>query len=539
MSDSGFDRRVPELSSLPTHSEAATAVFGVVDIGSNAVRARIAEVTAPRGTRHVLENFRAPLRLGAEVFELGAIREESIDALVEFLSRFRQACEERNAIAIDTIATSAVRDAANREALIRQVRDGAGVDIRVISGSEEAFLLNRAVRSKVDLSHGRSLLLDLGGGSLEVALVEDGNLVSAESYRLGSVRLLKRLEGVESGGAEFLRLLEEYVRALEPRIRSHFDGRGRVDRAILTGGNAESIADLLLAANRAEDVEGVTHFHTDDLRTLVRRLADQSVEDRIAEHALKPDRADTIVPAGVVYRRIARTARVRKVLAPRVGMRDGILLELAARHLAHSTVADHREAILSASRALGRRTLFDQPHAETTRRLAVDLFDATREYHELSDEDRTLLESAALLHDIGAFISNARHHKHSWYLIRESEIAGLSDEERNLVALVARFHRKAHPQLKHEGMADLADSDRERVAKMAALLRVADSLDRAHRSKVMRVRVEIEAGKMTLIPDIDLTRGSLRLEALATRDKSSLFTELFGLEVVLRTEAPA
>lgn len=515
---------------------AATAVFGVVDIGSNAVRARIAEVTAPRGHRHVLENFRAPLRLGSEVFQTGGIGEESIVALVEFLERFRDTCAERSAVAIDAIGTSALRDARNRGEVVDRIRERAGIEVRVISGSEEAFLLTRAVRGKMDLRDGRSLLLDLGGGSLEVSVLDSDNLVAADSYHLGAVRLIERLGKSAQSSRDFARLVDEHVRALLPRIKTHFEDKTSFRRAVWTGGNAESLAAILRDRGQARENDGVLSFALQDLKSLVRDLAHLSVEERVTQFGLKPDRADTIVPAGIVYRLVAKAAGVNEIHAPAVGMRDGILLELAAVHLAHSTVRDHRDAVLAASRTLGDRFDFDRDHAETTRRLAASLFDGTWPLHNRDLHDRMLLEAAALLHDVGAFVSNSRHHKHSEYLIRESEIAGLSDSEREIVALTARYHRRAHPQEKHLPFADLDQRDQRRVLELSAILRVADCFDRAHREKVRDLQVRLTEEGVLLQPELRSTQNRLTLEATALAHKSALFEEVFGKSVELQIE---
>ena len=515
--------------------------IGVADVGSNAIRFLIAELggadTPEDPGLRVLHNHRAALRLGRDVFLTGSIPEESLDAAVETFAQFRTACDDLGVQHIRAIATSATRDAANGDRLVQRIADRCGIRLEVISGSEEAYLLHVAVSSRAaSIATGRSLLVDLGGGSVETCLVQDGGIVAADSYRLGALRLLRAL-AVDDSQRErpqdetFLELLGDYVAALEGRIIEAF-GVSRPDRYIATGGNIESIADLCIAqSGKHRQVDGVDAIALDDIRELTKKLVLLSHSERVETYGLKPDRADTILPAAVVYWRLGRTARVDEVLVPRVGLRDGLLQEVVSGHIDSFKATDHRETLLSACRALAERYRVDEEHAEIVRQHAVTLFDGTQDLHRLESGERTLLEAAALAaHDIGAFVNNQRHHKHSYYLIRESDIVGLSDEEREVVALVARYHRRAHPTRKHEPVANMTDSTRERVARLAALLRVADCLDRGHRRRIIGIDVTRSGKRLDLVPTLAEGVKDVPLERMGIEDKGRLFAELFGLK---------
>jgi exopolyphosphatase/guanosine-5'-triphosphate,3'-diphosphate pyrophosphatase len=508
---------------------------GVVDMGSNAIRIQVAEIRGTPPTIRSLEAQRAPVRLGRDVFLSGRVPEATIEAAIEVLQHFRDACDRHGVERVEAIATSAMRDARNQTEVLQRIRAETGVEIRVISGADEAFLLHAAVCSKVDLAKGRSVLVDLGGGSVEVSLVADGEILNSESYRLGALRVLHALEAdfAEPSGESFLGLLEEYVRTVEGRIRDHL-GKGAIDRYVATGGNIDSIADLLGKEGRTQLVGGVEACALDDLKELTGRLARLSYVERMETFGLRPDRADTILPAAVVYYRIGLAARASHVLVPRVGMRDGLLQEIALGHARQRQAVEHRDSVLSACREIGRRYRVDGDHAETVRRLAVRLFDQTADLHRLGAEERTLLEAAALLHDVGVFVNNAKHHKHSWYLIRESDIVGLGDEEREIVALCARYHRRAHPSPRHYGWGGLTAEDQQKVRKLSAILRVADGLDRSHQGKVADVEVAIDRKAVDLLPVLGAdVESNLVLERLGFQDKSRLFQEVYGRRVQL------
>jgi exopolyphosphatase/guanosine-5'-triphosphate,3'-diphosphate pyrophosphatase len=268
------------------------------------------------------------------------------------------------------------------------------------------------------------------------------------------------------------------------------------------------------------------------LAASIQRLARMSFAERVEQLGLSRDRADVILPAAVVYYRLASVARVDRLLVPRVGLRDGLVREMVAGQLVGAIAADRRDTVLAGARALARKYHAELQHAEQVRELAISLFDQTQPLHGLGAEERVLLEAAALLHDIGTFIAASGHHKHSYYLIRSSDIVGLAADERELVGLVARYHRRSHPKRTHPGFEQLTREDRDVVLRLSAILRLADALDREHQAKV--ARIEVRLGKrgveLTLVPE-DPKAGDLALERWAIRRKGALFAEAFGAPV--------
>jgi exopolyphosphatase / guanosine-5'-triphosphate,3'-diphosphate pyrophosphatase len=502
------------------------ARFGIVDMGSNAIRFLVAEATG--GAIVVLESHRLPVSLGRSVFHTGQIPETTLADTVDAFRRFRATCDRLGVTRIRAIATSAMRDARNRDLLVDRVRDAAAIEIEVISGTQEAYLLKLGVETKVDLQQGCSLLVDVGGGSVEVVLVEKGQVVSADSYRLGALRMLESLRDAEGSGETFVELLQKHLKSLEHRIADRFEARS-IDRYIAVGGNVESLVDLAQARLGVQKQNGIDACPLDELRTELAELAKLTVQERIDRRGLKPDRADTIVPAGIVYTRLGELARTATVLAPRVGIKDGLLVEIVQGHFETFAAEDHVDVVLSSCRAMGRRFHVEKDHAETVLVLAQQLFDQTKELHGLGGRARVLLEAAALLHDVGVAVNNDGHHKHSQYLIQSSELVGLSDEERQLVGMLARFHRKAPPGREHEDFMALRRRERTLVERLAALLRLADALDRQHAGVVRGVVVKIREDSMELRPILaGDPRTRLTLEAKAVEEKGAMFWQLFG-----------
>lgn len=513
---------------LPCRTVSALPRFGIIDLGSNAIRMMVAEGNGSASA--LLESHRLPLRLGRDVFETGQMPEDTVSALVDALRRFRATCDRLGVLHVRAIGTAALREARNRDLVIDRVRDEAGIEIEVVSGTQESYLLARAVQTRIDLQRGRSVLVDVGGGSVEVVLVENGQVIGADSYRLGALRMLALLPEA-TADEPFVDLLQRHLQGLARRIGDRI-GTARVDRYVAVGGNIESLADL--TSGGRQFTEGIESQALSALRDEILALAAMPVEQRIAARGLKPDRADAIVPAGVVYVRIGEIAGVDRVLVPRVGIKDGLLAELVTGHLRAFTPEEHVETVLSSCRALGRRFRYEAEHAENVLGLARQLFDQTRSLHGLDRRARVLLEAAALLHDIGVAINNDGHHKHSQYLIEASEIVGLADDERELVALVARYHRKAAPSREHEEFMQLRRRERSLVERLASLLRLADALDRQHAGVVQAVSLTIGRDTVEIRPILAADQKTqLTLERKAVEDKGALFGLLFGHRVLL------
>lgn len=493
-------------------------------MGSNAIRFLIAETV---GTSHqTLESYRLPVRLGDAVFQTGRIPEAAIKDTVDAFRRFRATCERFGVKRTRAIATSAMRDANNRDVLIHRVQEASGFDIDIISGTQEAYLLKLGVETKIDLSKGRSLLIDVGGGSVEIVVVEDGNVASANSYRLGALRLLEAFR--DSEPAMFVDLLQQHLRGLDHRIAEHLEG-GKIDRYAAVGGNIDSLADVIGKRTGVREEQNAEAIDLSELKQEVLALANLTTDERIQAHGFRPDRADTILPAGLVYLHLGKLAKVKNVLVPRTGIKDGLLVEVAKVHRESFAAEDHVDVVLASCRAMGRRFHYEAEHAESVVQLARQLFDQTAELHNLNEHARVLLEAAALLHDVGVSLNNDGHHKHSQYLIEATDLVGLGSYERHLVALLARYHRKANPSQEHPDFAALCRRDRSMIEKLASLLRLADALDRQHAAVIESVTATIREQSLDLQAKLAPGQSTrLTLEAKAVAAKGALFEQVFG-----------
>ncbi|XXF77051.1 Ppx/GppA phosphatase family protein [Myxococcaceae bacterium GXIMD 01537] len=485
-------------------------VLAAIDVGTNAVRLELARVD-PGGSLETLHQERDPIRPGEGVFATGLMPRETADRLLSTLRRYAALCRRYKA-RVRAVATSALREARNREDIVLRVREEAGLGLEVVSGKEEARLICLGVLHGKP-TRARSLLVDIGGGSTEVAIATGERPQDLWSLALGSVRLSEVFDASRSVTPKRLRLMRSFVsevmRKTLPELPS---GLPRV--ALGSSGTINAVVSYASSDGSATaTVRQLTHA--------AETLAELSPERR--RKRFDPRRADIIVAGAVILEGVARHLGVDAVTVVNRGLRDGILVDLLHRQ---DGTLEQDPSLTDAALAMGRRFFFDEKHCKQVSRLSVALFDGLAALHQLPLSTRPYLEVAALLHDIGNAVNAERHHKHTYYLIHHADIPGLSDRERELVARVARYHRRSPPELGHSGMEGLTLSEARTVRKLATLLRVADSLDRSHNQPIKALKTSLgRDGVVTLHLH---SRQPVDLELWNVERETALFRRVFG-----------
>ncbi len=509
-----------------------------MDVGSNALRLSIAEFKTPTQYK-ILERVRVPVRLGESVFHTNRIDPATMEAALDAFRAFRRKMEHHGVVVHRAVATSATREAKNRAAFLERVHAETGLDLELIKGTEEARLVALGVRSRLSLDRGLSMILDVGGGSSEIALVGHGEILVVESHDVGGVRLLERVGSAPP--EKMLKLIQATLQSSRFPILDFFRRR-RLARFVGTGGNIETIATMGAAGATRGGARGAARGEDRPparvsllrLRKILGTLARMTPAERVARYGLRPDRADVIVPAGAIFEYVATRIRAKEVWVPFVGLVDGVLIDVARAAGAEGMKALEVSQTRNAAMAVLKKYETDPKHALRVSALAVSLFDQLKPMHGLGKRDRLLMELAALLHEVGNFIGAAGHHRHAFYIIAQTPILGLSDEELLVVANVARYHRKAPPDLSHEGYRDLEERDRQRVRVLAGILRVADALDHDHRQRVTAVQAKPRGSELRLKVK---TRGDVTLDEWSVGDKGDLFRDEFGLKPVVVARA--
>jgi exopolyphosphatase/guanosine-5'-triphosphate,3'-diphosphate pyrophosphatase len=469
-------------------------MLGAIDAGSNAIRMSIVRASGPREMA-LVESERVPVRLGHKTFTDGQLDGKTIEAAVAAFGRFRKLFDQHGVTRYRAVATSAVRNASNREDLVDRLHRELAIELETIDGEEEARLVRRAVMESLAGKSEPVLIADLGGGSLEVTDRSQGGW-NVSSMRIGTVRLMETFGLVGAISDDEAGLLRRYVAT---QLRSSLaeliaGGAAAAGPAVACGGNAEALAQLF-----GGDGDATPSFKLSALAEGLPGVLALDVDRRMARLGVRQDRAEVIGIAGLVFAELGKVLGLKKFQVPGVGIREGILLDLAEDATADLPVA-REPAVLASARAFAARMGHTNTHGEQVRYLARSLFDELKEAHKLPDRLGLVLELAALLHDIGEVVHRRSHHKHTEYMILHGRIPGLESPEREMVASVARAHRKTAPDgKKHAAYASLPAARQAEVRKLAALLRIADELDADHRQKIVKLRAEVKSKKIRLV----------------------------------------
>jgi exopolyphosphatase / guanosine-5'-triphosphate,3'-diphosphate pyrophosphatase len=498
-------------------------VIAALDAGSNAIRAVVARASSATEIRE-LASARWSVRLGHNVFTRKRLDPRTMSRAIEAFLHFRGLLDRYEVDEYSAVATSAMREAINRDVLISRIYREAGIELTAIGAAEEARLVREAVFA---VSVGRfapRLILDLGGGSLEMSFLRGRKVDRGYALPLGTVRLMEQFDLAGPFTPEALEALQAQIRSV---LRSQIRGSVQIGRsaAVACGGNAEALA-------RVAPGPRVAGFNTLNLRRLRELLWDilrLDVEGRMDNFGVRRDRAEVMGVAAVLFTTLAELLNARQLIIPGVGVREGVLHELAAAHFGPASAHDERaEALRQQARRFAGRMHCDAGHCEHVRRLAAQLFDQLAPVHELPSAQRVTLELGALLHDVGMAVNARGYHKHGEYLVRHADIPGLSKHQQAVVACLVRYHGESMPDLHHRLYSSLVEADRTRVRQLAALLRIAVALDAGETQVVRRVDVKIQR-KTILIRIAASSETQVNLREL--RRKARFFEREFGLPV--------
>jgi exopolyphosphatase/guanosine-5'-triphosphate,3'-diphosphate pyrophosphatase len=500
--------------------------IAAIDIGSNSIRQIVADVS-PNGAIRVVDEMKAAPRLGAGLGRAGALGPAAMRSAAEAVERMVTLARQLGARRIEAVATSAVRDAANGRQFIAQVKRVAGLPVRLLVGDEEARLAFLSALAHFELGSGRAVVMDIGGGSLELALSAEGLIERLRSHPFGALRLTERFfkRGISRQATEKLR---KFIRADIRRSLPLRDWRGA--RIIGSGGTFTNLAGIHLARQGIQTARTIhgTVVPRAELEHILDALQDLDPAERQSVPGLNPARSDIIVAGLAVAAEVLARIESAAVEVSAYGIREGLLLDTAR---VAPPISDPGEARDRSVRGFAERCHFEASHARHVQALALQLFDSIGARLGCDPSDRRLLADAALLHDVGYHINYDKHHKHSYHLILHADLLGMSPQEQVIVANVARYHRGNAPRRSHRNFGPLNKALRRRVRRLAAILRVADGFDRGHAGSVEQVRVRwlSRALRLTAVPHA--RARSVRLELWGANRKSDLLEKLAGVPV--------
>ena len=503
--------------------------MAVLDMGASALRLVVAE-KLPGEALRVLEEASRAVALGKDAFTAGRLGAPAIEATLRALEGFRRIMDSYGVVRYRAVATSAVREAVNRDTFLDRVRLRTGIDVEVINGSEENRLTYMAVREALrgedTLAAGDSLLVEVGGGSADISFLRKGEPIYSGTYALGAIRMRQNLASWHGSHEQRVRLFRRHVQNIVEDIRREMPLR-EARQFIALGGDARFTADETEGETTSEAVRSIER---ERFLEFCEETAALDEEQLVERHRLPLVRVETLAPALLVYRELLHETQATHVLVPKATLRAGLLLDMVRTEQGHG-IEDFSRQVLASAAALGEKYRYDSAHAGNVAHLSTLVFDQLQAEHGLDGRARLLLEAAALLHDIGAFVSLRGHHKHTQYILSAAEIFGLSREDMAIISNVARYHRRAAPNKSHLPYMALDSAARIVVSKLAAILRVANALDADHLQKIRDVRVLREGDHWVLEVD---GAGDLTIERLAALARADLLTEVFGRKVTFR-----
>jgi exopolyphosphatase / guanosine-5'-triphosphate,3'-diphosphate pyrophosphatase len=500
--------------------------YAAIDIGSNSIRMEAAEA-APGQPIRVLGSDREVTRLGESVFRNGSVSEDAMRATLTVLARMAALYRKLEVTAVRAVATSAIRDTHNQKEFLERSSEAAGTRVEIISGREEARLIHLGVESVWPQNGRRALLIDIGGGSAEIIASEDGRLREAFSKPLGAVRLKEIFLKDDPPSPRQIREMHEYIQEKLAGAVRRLGGAGW-DRAIATSATAAAAASAVSRVPRSKRDE-VDRFRvaSSELKRLYERLAQANLADRRKVTGIGPRRAEIIVPGLAVLLDFMRQFRLPAVYYSRAGVRDGIIADLAARNVGaeRSRLSrDQRREVEEMARRYG----VSIDRARNVAHVANLIFTALDTVHGLPPAVGKLLEAAAYLLDVGHYVSSASHHKHSHYLVANSDMAGFTERERVLIAALCRYHRKALPNPLHKEFQALTADERRTLTLLIPILRLADNLEGAHHQRIQSVETRIRDDEVTLLVH---STGDLDLEEWRAERAGEAFRQIYNRDV--------
>ena len=506
-------------------------LVAALDIGTNSFHLVIAKPVP--GGFEVVTREKDVVRLGHGGGDMKQLSEEAIGRGVKSLARMAEIASSHGA-EVRAVATSAVREAKNRSEFIKQVRKATGIDIEVISGVEEARLIHLGVLNAIGIHDQSMFVCDIGGGSTEVVVGLDDEVMFARSFKLGAVRLTDRFFAGTTLHPSAIPSCRSFIRSSLSVVAPEVMELG-FEAVATSSGTAETIARIILHTRGASEPKSMNRFEfsADEVRSVVTALQSApTIDERVKLFGLEPNRADIILAGALILEGVVDVFELKSLMFSDYALREGLLLDTLRREGLIEVDDDHDAARRSVQQLADRCD--DRPeHSQHVAELAIQLFEQLEEPLNLQPEWRRYLEFASLLANVGVVVSHAKHHLHSYYLIRNSELMGLTDREVEIIAQVARYHRKSVPKTEHTEFSALSSTDQRIVQHLAAILRIAIGLDRTYDARVKTISVKVSTSELLITAKSRGKKNDISLNLYAANERKGLLADISKRKVKL------
>lgn len=501
-----------------------------IDVGSNSLRMMIAQIT-PGGEVIPLEDLLRPTHIGRDTFAYGRIQLQSIHDTCDTLKGFTKLMHDYRVKHYRAVSTSGIREAENREYVLEQIRLRTGLSVEVINNAQERFLMFKAIRNhlpkSMKISNKGTLIVDIGSGGVEISVYSKGALKFTEYIRVGSLRLREILADLESMTLDFPSIVEEFVESRIDFLKSSLE-KLDINNYIGLGGELRTIIRLCYQdqSNSEEKL-----INKGMIAKLYARVHSMTTEQIIQEYGLDRNQAGILLPSIIIFYRLLQMTDAEGIYAPMVSLRHGIMADIADEHFNSNGKREGINDILSSVINIGQKYNFDEKHCKYVENICLTIFDKTSKIHRMGDKEKLYLQVACLLHDVGKHVNLNLHDIHSYNIIRFTNIMGFSNRELDIVANIARYHSDEVPQLSHENYFVLSAEDRIIVSKLAAILKIGESLDISHKRKVNQIDVSISGRELHFKVQCS---EDLLLEEWNFADTALFFEEVMGYKPVIK-----
>ncbi len=501
-------------------------MYGVIHIGSDELRLRIAQ---KEKTKMVfIETLRYPLSLGRDTFNNGKISFEKVDKTCEAIRNFLQVLTEYGVTNYRVVATTAIREATNRNYILDQIKIKTGVEIEVIDDTQEKLYIYKLMFHLLDREYKlSSMLVHIGSGNIGFNVLQNEKFIFTQTIKIGTLRIFEIFEKIQDYSNEFYKIVEEYLNSFTEPFSDIVNYK--ISNFIASGHEISLIGDLC-GANAADSFLVIPR---ENFFKLYDDIKSKTVENICSSYGLTMDRAEILLPALSVYKNLLKFTNAKEIIAPMVFLSDGICFEKMFHEEYQAISKTFYKNAVSYSKILASRFDVNLKHSEFVEKYALEIFDKMKKVHGLSKNEKLILSLSAILHDIGKFINPRDHHFHSFNIINASSLIGVSDREALLVANTAFFHSSATPSENFQNYRDLTRKEKVILSKLTAILRLADALDRSHSQKIKDVGVKIEDNQIILTIN---TNRNIELEQWSVKLKGQFFEEVFGLKIVLKSK---
>ncbi|WP_414618746.1 Ppx/GppA phosphatase family protein [Calothrix sp. CCY 0018] len=506
--------------------------LAAIDIGTNSIHMIIVEATSGRSF-NIVEREKEMVKLGVGVFASNYISDRAFKLGIETISRYVQLANRLGVDEIITAATSAIREARNGEDFLNEVLTQTGISPRIISGKEEARLIFLAVRNSIALEEDKALVLDIGGGSTEAVVGDRSKIYESDSMPLGVLRLLDMFEGKGSVGAEGRGVLEAHIRFVGEKIFEKINKIG-FERVIGTSGTIRTMGEAAHIAAGGEPLRSVNSevVQLEEINKLTKKLLKMDLKERAEVEEVSDKRADAIHLGGVLLVQLLQMAGVKEITLCDASLREGMILDYVERHPQEFTTFPEQKNLRHRKAAhLVYKYGSDWQENRHVANLALQLFDQTQELHGYGNFEREILEFAALLHDLGQFISFKQYHKNSRFIIEQTDPRGFTDEEMLLIGHLVRYHCKAKPTTKHKKFKKLSKCHRRIIKLLSGILRIAVALNKTKNQRVEQISCQISEEKLEITVSGE---ENLEVEIWDARRNCEVLAEVLNCQVEIQ-----